>query len=260
MGRGTRDWDAGTYDRVSGPQQDWSVAVLDRLSLAGDEAVLDAGCGSGRVSELLLERLPRGTLIAVDGSAQMVAAARERLGRRARVIHADLLALELDVELDAVFSNAVFHWIDDHEALFRRLASLLRPGGRLEAQCGGEGNVASFYAAVAAVVERPPFRPHLAGFDPTHFASPAATEALLRQAGFADATCWLEPRSVRPLEPEAFVESVCLGAQLERLPEELREEFLAAVLERVGPDPELDYVRLNISARRAPPGATVPRR
>jgi trans-aconitate 2-methyltransferase len=137
---GTRDWDAATYDRVSGPQVEWSSAVIERLGLEGDETVLDAGCGSGRVTELLLEELPRGRVIAVDGSAAMVREAGSRLDPvRTRLIHSDLLSLDLDEEVDAAFSNAVFHWIADHDRLFERLAAAIRPGGRLEAQCGGEG-------------------------------------------------------------------------------------------------------------------------
>lgn len=136
MSAGTRDWDASTYDRVSTPQRDWAMAVIERLALRGDETVLDAGCGTGRVSEILLRRLPRGRLLAVDGSAQMAEAARELLGDRARVIHADLLELELelDEELDAVFSSAVFHWIDDHARLFARLGA---PGASSRRSAGG---------------------------------------------------------------------------------------------------------------------------
>ena len=248
---GSREWDAGTYDRVSGPQKDWSGAVIDRLGLAGGEVVLDAGCGSGRVTEELLARLPGGRVIAADGSAAMIEAARERLGERAELIHADLVQLQLERPVDAVFSNAVFHWIHDHEALFGRLAAVLRPGGRLEAQCGGEGNVARFYAAAAEAVKADErFRPHLEGFSPTYFAGPRETEERLAATGFTEVRCWLEPRPVRPDEPAAFIEAVCLGSHLDRLPEDLRDPYLRAVLELVGRDPELDYVRLNISARK----------
>src|SRR3954453_22257666 len=122
MAAGTRDWDAGTYDRVSRPQQDWSSAVNDRLALRGDETVLDAGCGSGLVTEVLLESLPDGRVIAVDGSTAMVEQARERLDpARTTLVHSDLLELALDEEADAVFSNAVFHWVPDHPRLFERL-------------------------------------------------------------------------------------------------------------------------------------------
>jgi trans-aconitate 2-methyltransferase len=248
---GTRDWDAATYHRVSAPQQSWSEAVIDRLELRGDETVLDAGCGSGLVTAALLERLPEGRVIAVDGSAAMVEQARAVLDpARTTLIHSDLVEFELDEEADAVFSNAVFHWIKDHEQLFARMHAALRPGGRFEAQCGGEGNVARFYAAVQGVVERDPYREHLADFHPHRFASPEATERLLLAAGFEDVDCGLERRPVHPPEPREFIRSVCIGAHAELLPEDLREPFLEDVMAVLGPDPELDYVRLNISARK----------
>ena len=248
---GSREWDAATYDRVSSPQLEWAGAVLARLGLRGDETVLDAGCGSGRVSELLLEELPRGALIAVDGSAAMLEQAALRLDRgRTTLLHGDLLDLDLHAAADAVFSNAVFHWISDHPRLFARLAEALRPGGRIEAQCGGEGNVAGFYAAVAEVAGAAPFATHLRGFDPHRFASAEATAGRLREAAFEDVTCWLEPQPVHPPEPREFIRSVCIGGHSERLPVALREDFLDAIMARMGPDPELGYVRLNISARK----------
>jgi trans-aconitate methyltransferase len=161
-GDGPRDWDAATYDRVSDPQVEWALEVLDRLPLRGDETVLDAGCGSGRVTRLLLERLPRGRVVAVDAAPAMVEQARAALGDRATVLLADLAELELDEPVDAVFSNAVFHWVADHERLFTRLHAALRPGGRLVAQCGGEGNVERFLAVARAVAEEPPFADYLA--------------------------------------------------------------------------------------------------
>ncbi|MEA2368535.1 MAG: trans-aconitate 2-methyltransferase, partial [Thermoleophilaceae bacterium] len=140
-----RDWDASTYERVSDPQVEWARQVLDRLPLRGDETVLDAGCGTGRVTQLLLERLPRGRVVAVDAAPSMVEAASAALGDRASVFQADLMELRLDEPVDAAFSNAVFHWVPDHEQLFERLHDALRPGGRLVAQCGGRGNIAAFH-------------------------------------------------------------------------------------------------------------------
>jgi trans-aconitate 2-methyltransferase len=135
---GTRDWDADTYHRVSTPQVRWAETVLDRLELRGDETVLDAGCGSGRVTAMLVGRLPEGRVVAVDGSASMAEAARAALpADRADTMVCDLAELELDAPVDAVFSNAVFHWIPDHDRLFARLHAALKPGGQLVAQCGG---------------------------------------------------------------------------------------------------------------------------
>jgi len=75
----TRDWDGAAYDRISAPQEALGRAVLSRMRLRGDETVLDAGCGSGRVTEALIERLPQGRAIAVDASPSMVEQAQQRL-------------------------------------------------------------------------------------------------------------------------------------------------------------------------------------
>jgi trans-aconitate 2-methyltransferase len=247
----TRDWDATTYARVSGPQREWAGKVLERLELEGDETVLDAGCGSGGVTELLLERLPRGRVIAVDSSPSMVEHAREQLGDRATVFEADLQELVLDEPVDAVFSNAVFHWVPDHDLLFRRLHDALRPGGRISAQCGGEGNVEGLHGVAGEVGRDAQFAEHFAGWaGPWNFASAEITRERLARAGFPGAQTWLEPWPVAPSEPREFIRTVCIGPHLHRLPEALREPYLDAVMARIGAQPELDYVRLNIVARR----------
>jgi trans-aconitate 2-methyltransferase len=245
----SRDWDAATYDRVSDPQVAMAARVLDRLPLDGDETVLDAGCGSGRVTELLLERLPDGRVIAVDQAESMVEHARERLGERAVVLQSDLTALALDEQVDAVFSNAVFHWIANHPLLFERLFGALRAGGRLVAQCGGEGNIEEFHRVARAVGAKEPFAPHLGGWDgPWNFAGAEETAERLERAGFGEVETWLEPYPVVPDDPRAYFTAVCLGPHLEQLPEELRERFVEAVYDLSGA--ELDYVRLNMNARR----------
>ena len=244
-----RDWDASTYERVSDPQVGWARAILDRLPLEGDETVLDAGCGTGRVTQLLLDRLPRGHVIAVDSAPSMVETAREALGERATVIQTDLAELTLEEPVDAAFSNAVFHWIPDHDRLFAALHAAMRPGAPLVAQCGGRGNVERFHETVKEVAEEDPFAEHLGGWGgPWNYAGPEETAARLERAGFEAVKTWLEPWPLTPPEPREYMRSVCLGHHLERLPEELRGAFTDAVAERA--NPELDYVRLNISARR----------
>jgi trans-aconitate 2-methyltransferase len=249
-----RAWNADVYHRVSGPQVAMAEAVLDRLELRGDETVLDAGCGSGRVTRLLLHRLPRGRVIAVDASAEMVARAREELaGAAADVRRSDLAALALagGEQVDAVFSNATFHWVPDHEALFARLAAALRPGGRLSAQCGGAGNVAALHRTAMDAADDAGLAAHFAGWPgPWNFAGPELTEQRLRAAGFDGVRCWLQPRPVEPDEPRAYLETVCLGPHLQRLPAQEHGRYLDAVMARLGERPVLDYVRLNIVATR----------
>lgn len=246
--RRTRDWDARTYDRVADPQTRWGAAVLDRLPLEGDERVLDAGCGTGRVTERLAERLPHGQVVALDGSPSMIQAARERLerfGDRVEYIVADLGApLPIDGQVDAVLSTAVFHWVSDHDALFRNLAAVTRPGAWLVAQFGGAGNIASIQRVLATIGD--------GWLGPAHFETVMATTRRLDAAGFVDIECWLsdEPTRFEPGAPfETFLRTVVLGAHLERLPAAEHEAFVRAVAEGVG-EPVIDYVRLNIVARR----------
>jgi trans-aconitate 2-methyltransferase len=246
-----REWDAPAYDRVSDIQAEWSVQVIDRLALRGDETVLDAGCGSGRVTKLLLERLPRGRVVGVDASAAMIEKAREALPERTELVVSDLLEIDLTEAVDAVFSNATFHWILDHRRLFTRLYRALRPGGRLEAQCGGIGNLDEFLNSVENVNGDERFAPYVRGVASTwNFASPGDTEFRLQAAGFQEEHCWLTERIEKPREPREFLRTVCLGSHLQRLPDELHREYLDAVLEYIPRPLTLDYMRLNISARR----------
>lgn len=241
-------WDAETYDRTSKPQQRWANEVISRLiGVERDATVLDVGCGTGRVTEHVARLVPSGRVIAIDASADMVALARERLGERADVRRCDVLDLDLDAEVDVVFSTATLHWVTDHDALWPVLARALKPGGRLEIQCGGEGNIQQVRAVIdeaAATVTSA-----LDGFSPWTFAGPDETERRLRAAGFTEIKCWLADEPAFPEETEAFVRTSILAAHLERLPEEDREPFVAAVMQRVRLP--LDYVRLNVSAVRA---------
>ena len=181
----------------------------------------------------------------------MVEKARERLGDGAAYIVADLSELELAEPVDAVFSTATFHWIADHERLFERLRAALAPGGRLVAQCGGEGNVAEHAAAIADVAALPEFAAHLDGMrrGPGTSPAPEETERRLLDAGFAEARCWLEPKPVTPERPLEFIATVTLGAAPGAASRGAARPFAEAVLERSEEPLTLDYVRLNIEAR-----------
>jgi trans-aconitate 2-methyltransferase len=244
-----REWDGTSYDRISGTMEALGREVLERVQLDGDEVVLDAGCGSGRITAALIERLPRGRVIAVDGSHSMAAAARRRLGPQADVRVGDLLELELGEPVDAILSTATFHWIADHDLLFQRLRRALRPGGRLVAQCGGEGNIDVLRGRAGAVLAREPYAEHFAAWRaPWNYAGAGETEKRLLEAGFASASCWLQPAPRRPEEPREFLSTIVLGPHVQQLPPDLRERFMDDVLVELGEPVVVDYVRLNIDA------------
>jgi trans-aconitate 2-methyltransferase len=243
------DWNAALYDKFADPQARWGAEVLARLPLEGDETVLDAGSGTGRVTELLLARLPRGRVVALDASASMLDQARGRLARfgdQVAYVQADLeRPLPLAEPVDAVLSTATFHWVMDHDALFANLAAVLRPGSFLVAQCGGFGNVATLLRIATEVHP---------GFHRVHnFQTAEATRERLERSGFDRIETWLSNAPTpfdTPEQFEAFLETVCLRTFLDELPADAAPEFVREVAARM-PERTLDYVRLNITARRA---------
>jgi trans-aconitate 2-methyltransferase len=255
-----REWDAGEYEKLSAPQTRWGVEFLERVDVRGDEAAIDAGCGTGRVTELLLAKLPEGSVLAIDGSRAMVEAARRRFAGepRVRVERQDLLSLEVEERVDLIFSTATFHLIWDHDRLFEKLALALKPGGRLVAQCGGEGNISRATRATKETMEEKRFLAYFAGWhDGKYYADARTTARRLEAAGFEEVETWLhdEVAAFDSVDELArFLGTVVLGGHLEKLPQEERGPFAAAVAEKVAAvedTPALDYVRLNIVARRS---------
>ena len=240
------EWDARTYDHISDPMTRWGAAVVNRLRLEGNERVLDAGCGTGRVTEMLLGRLPRGQVVALDASGEMLAEARRRLEQfegRVEFVLADLAKPVSIDPVDAILSTATFHWVHDHNALVSNLASVLRPGGQLEAQCGGVGNISSVQAVLRTLGQRT---------DGVYFPTPDEMTWRLQTAGFEEVHAWLqpEPTALALGEPlERFLETVVLRSHVAHMSEAERRAFVHEVVRRL-PSPEIDFVRLNISARR----------
>ena len=255
-----REWNAGEYEELSAPQTRWGAQVLERLDARGDEAAIDAGCGTGRVTELLLAKLPEGSVLAVDGSEAMVEAARRRFAGepRVRVERQDLLRLRVSEPVDLIFSTATFHWIKDHERLFENLARALKSHGRLVAQCGGKGNIARATEATKKTMQEERFRRYFVGWeDDKNYADAETTARRLQAAGFDEVETWLHDETAAfdsVDELTRFIGTVVLGGHLEGLPEEGRGPFAAAVAEKivaVEDAPALRYVRLNMMARRS---------
>jgi trans-aconitate 2-methyltransferase len=254
---GPKEWNATAYHVVSEPQFAWGVRVLDRIRLIGNEDVLDAGCGSGRLTKELAKRIPRGRLVGCDLSENMTHAAAQTMRDRpsASVVCADLTALPFRGSFDLIFSTATFHWVPDHDRLFSELRAALRKGGRLEAQCGGGPNLAAIHSRTDRLAAVDPYRPYFATWkEPWRFASPTETEARLQRAGFASSTCWLE-HAPTPFPDRdrfaVFLETVVMRPYLARLQHpELRKQFLDALVNEAAldnPPFTLDYWRLNIT-------------
>jgi trans-aconitate 2-methyltransferase len=256
-----REWNASAYDRISGPQVSWGKKVLARVSLRGDETILDAGCGTGRLTSDLLEGVAQGRVVGVDLSQNMLRTAQQNLqpvvGTRVSFVACDLLHLPFDQAFDGIFSTAAFHWVLDHDRLFQQLFRALKPGGWLIAQCGGGRNLARLRERANGVMTSPPFAEFFRGFkEPWLFSDAEAAAARLQNAGFIDVETSIEPAPTQ-LEHASryaeFLETVIFHSHLERLPElSMRKQFIATLTEASGSDNprfSLDYWRLNLSAK-----------
>ena len=257
-----REWDAAAYHRISGPQVSWGAKVVSRLDLAGNETVLDAGCGTGRLTATLLDALPTGRVIAVDLSENMLREARGYLAPRPKAalyfVAADLANLPLQYCLDGIFSTASFHWIRDHARLFRSLFTALRRDGWLVAQCGGGPNLARFRKKLHSLCQQAPYSSYLATFEEPWFFSDAETAARnLRDAGFMDIETSVEPAPTAFADAEHFIEFVrtaVVHRHVSLIPDPVHKrsflDVLARQAENESPPFELDYWRLNLRARK----------
>ena len=245
-----REWDGQSYDRISGPMQAMGRAVLARLELAGDETVLDAGCGSGAITEALIERLPRGRVIAVDASASMVAGraraarARERTCARPTCSSSSSRSPSTRSSRPRPSTGS-----PTTSGCSRRLRAALRPGGRLVAQCGGEGNITKLRGRAAAVLAREPYAEHFRDWRaPWNYAGAGDTASACSRPASPAPSAGSRRRPREPEHPREFLSTIVLGPHVQQLPEELREPFMDEVLAELGEPVVVDYVRLNIDA------------
>jgi len=256
----SREWNSSVYHRLSGPQVSWGKKVLSRLKLRGDEVVLDAGCGTGRLTADLLAALPRGRVVGVDLSGNMLRDARQHLAQfapRVTLVSCDLLHLPFVRAFDGIVSTAAFHWVLDHDQLFLNLRRALVPGGWLEAQCGGGPNLVQLRQRIDALAAAPSFAPFFAGFrEPWLFQYAQGAAETLRRAGFVDVETSIEPAPTvldSASQYTEFVRNIIVRRHLENLPTEaLRAQFMARLTEQTAQDDPpfaLDYWRLNLCGR-----------
>ena len=259
-----REWNAEAYHRLSEPQFAWGRRVLDRLSLRGDETVIDAGCGTARLTVELAGLIPRGRILAVDLSENMLRRARSTASqasetKRAPIefVCADVAALPFKEVAHGIFSTATFHWVGDHDALFRSLFSALKPGGWLIAQCGGGPNLRRLRQRTDEVMASAEFHEYFRGWNPSqNYQNAEDTAARLRRAGFGDVATWLHGEDVPFPDPatyKQFLATVTCHTHIARIPEPAqRDRFLDQLIALAQHEPNLhlDYWRLNIHARK----------
>lgn len=255
-------WNAELYDCLNKPHRIWAQAIIHELNLSGEEVVLDAGCGSGSVTFMVADKLPRGKVYGLDYSSEMIEKITRSVTERGignvTPIQDDLTDFSLPERVDIVFSNAVFHWIHDDNGLFGSLFRATKPGGRLRAQCGGGNIFAKLMTAVNAVRARDPFDDALAGIDDAkNYRTSEQATASMERNGWTDTRVDTFDAPVEfPDEDEAavYLKTIILRDHVRHLSEDQHEPYIRAVIkeyiDRFGAPFTADYVRLNLWARR----------
>jgi trans-aconitate methyltransferase len=260
-------WNAADYAAHSAVQQGWAREVMTRLHLRGDERVLDVGCGDGKVTAEIARAVPRGRVLGVDASPEMIAFARQVFPAMVapnltfQICDARKLGA-LGGEFDLIFSNAALHWVDDHQAFLRGAAAELRPGGRLLVSCGGKGNAHDVFLALRPEMRLARWREYFRNLPvPYFFHSPADYRKWLPENGFHSHELKLAPKDAAYAGADglaAWVRTTWLP-YVHRVPEDRREEFIAAVIRRyVAKHPadaegqvHVGMVRLEIDAEKS---------
>jgi trans-aconitate methyltransferase len=227
----TQHWDATLYDGKHGFVWQHGAALVELLTPRPGERILDLGCGTGHLTARIAE--VGATVVGLDRSAEMLAQARAAYPR-IEFVQGDAREFAFAKPFDAVFSNALLHWVRPPETVVRRVRDTLRPGGRFVAEFGGRGNVRAVIEALRVAAERVGV-----GAEPPAWYYPSVGEysGLLEATGLEVRFAVLFDRPT-PLEGEAGLRDwvrMFAGGMLEGVPAERREEFLRAVEEAARP-------------------------
>jgi trans-aconitate 2-methyltransferase len=256
-------WNAADYAANSVVQQTWARELIAKLNLRGGEHILDVGCGDGKVTAEIAKAVPRGTATGVDASAEMIGFAQKTFTKdkfpNLEFHVMDAREIKFDREFDFIFSNAALHWVDDHQKILQGAGAVLKSGGRLVVSCGGKGNAHDVFVAMRPEIRlqrwREFFRPMP---EPYFFYAPEDYKKWLPKAGFRIQSVQLAEKDATYPGAGGFATWLRTTwiPYAQRVPENMREEFIAAVTERYvakhPPDAEkkvhVKMVRLEIDA------------
>jgi trans-aconitate 2-methyltransferase len=252
-------WDAETYDAVSSIQEAWGRKVIEWRSWQGNETVMDAGCGTGRLTKVLAQKVPAGMNYAVDIDRNMIEVAARNLKDAGNVkfLESDISTAGLPAKVDVIFSNAAIHWILDHRKLFENFWQILDDKGEVMIQCGGRGNLEKIISILDEIRQRDEFKPFFAGWKESwYFAKPEDTSRLLQDIGFKNVQAYLMEDSATFANRNSFAlfaKTVVMKPYLARLPDHQKDPFLKSFLDEIEAHHKsicwvMDYIRLNIRA------------
>ncbi len=258
-------WDSEDYARHSAAQAAWALELLGKLALRGQEQVLDIGSGDGKVTAAIAAQVPRGGVLGLDSSPDMVERARRTYPPdrhpNLRFQLGDALELDFEERFDAAFSNATLHWVRDHRRVLAGVARALKPGGRLVFQMGGRGNAWEILEVIGELSRERPWDAWLGGLAfPFGFYGPEEYAGWLEQAGLRARRLELIPKRMRQQGAEGLAgwARTTWLPYTQAVPEERREELVSEIVRRYlrRRPPEADgtvtveMVRLEVEAYR----------
>jgi trans-aconitate methyltransferase len=241
------NWNPKDYARNSSAQLVWARELISRMSFVGSEAVLDVGCGDGKISAEFARALPRGYVLGVDSSPEFIAHASvhypKALFSSLQFEVMDARSLNTNRRFDLVFSNAAMHWVDDHPAFLRGAAKHLCIEGRLVLSCGGAGNASGIIAALEKVTSSSAWQRYFHGFHfPYYFYSPSDYSVWLPEANLTPVRCELVEKDMIHDSPEGLAGwfRTTWLPYTQQLPEELRTRFVNELVSQYLEDNPMD--------------------
>lgn len=261
-------WDAETYHKISHIQEAWAKELILNNKWNGDEVVLDAGCGTGKVTNLIARIVNRGRIYAVDIDENMITIARKKYQHLKNVIYliSDITNVNLPQSVDIVFSNAAIHWIPNHHRLFKNFYDMLKPDGKILIQCGGKGNLGKTHEILESLRKEKEFAKYFRNWqEPWYFPSASEAFSILKNTGFRDIHTEISKKTAvfqGSQDYRLFMKTVVMKPYLSYLPshndnDTIRDSFIDLFIEQSiktkdflnqKTQPSIDYVRLNIRA------------
>ncbi len=230
-------WNPAEYARQSSHQQAWARELIAKLKLTGREAVLDIGCGDGKVTAELAAQVPAGKVVGVDSSPEMIAFAAEKfaLQNNLRFEVADASDLPFKNQFDVVFSNAALHWVDDHGPVLAGIRRSLKTGGRILLQMGGKGNASQLISIILPLMRREDWLPYFRDFKFSYgFHGPGEYRLWLSEANLRPLRMQLIPKLMLHDSPAAlsgWLRTTWMP-YVHPVPEPLRKRWINEIIDR----------------------------
>ncbi|VVB64236.1 Trans-aconitate 2-methyltransferase [uncultured archaeon] len=261
----TQRWDPEVYSKSSTAQQRWAQELLSKVSIRRNERILDIGCGDGKVTAEIALLVPEGSILGIDNSAEMISFAQIKfppaLWPNLAFQYGDASDLQFVDEFDLVLSFACLHWVQDHIPVLEGIKRSLKKGGKALMQFGGKDNAAAIIAVVDEIISEEKWSEYFDGFEfPYGFFGPDEYLTWLDRAGLNAVRVELVQKDMAQTGREGLASwfKATWLPYIEKVPKDLREDFINEVVDRYvlvhPPDDEgfvhVGMVRLEVEAEK----------